>query len=48
VIQEHLPFIYLVNPYDMTAIRDRIQGIRFSALGGALWNLTDLKVVEDE
>jgi len=47
VIQESLPFIYLVNPYDMTAVRNRVQGIRYSSLGGALWNLTELKIVED-
>lgn len=48
VIQEHLPFIYLVNPYAMTAVRDRIEGIQYSALGGALWNLTDLKIKVNE
>lgn len=47
VIQEYLPFTYLVNPIDMAAIRNRIQGIQYSALGGSLWNLPVLKAVED-
>lgn len=46
ITQENLPFIYLVNPLDMTAVRNRIQGIEFSALGGALWNLSELRAFE--
>ena len=41
--QEYLPYIYLVNPLAMAAIRDRIQGVKFSALG-AFWNIYELKV----
>lgn len=47
VTQENLPFIYLVNPLSMEAVRDRIGGINYSALGGAFWNLYELKVAED-
>lgn len=43
ITQENLPFIYLVNPLTMEAVRDRIEGIRYSTLGGAFWNLTELK-----
>jgi peptide/nickel transport system substrate-binding protein len=43
--QEYLPYIYLVNPLAMAAIRDRIQGVKFSALG-AFWNIYELKVNE--
>ena len=43
ITQENLPFIYLVNPLTMEAVRDRIQGIRYSELGGAFWNLYELK-----
>ncbi|HEY9809902.1 MAG TPA: ABC transporter substrate-binding protein [Halomicronema sp.] len=48
ITQENLPFIYLVNPLSMEAVRDRIQGLRFSALGGAFWNLYELKIAEEE
>jgi peptide/nickel transport system substrate-binding protein len=42
--QEYLPQIYLVNGLSMTAIRDRIQNTKYSALGGAVWNIYELKV----
>ncbi len=45
ITQEYLPYIYLVNPLSMAAIRDRIQGVKFSALG-AFWNIYELKVDE--
>ncbi len=44
--QEYLPFIYLVNPLSMAAVRDRVQGVQYSALGGSLWNIYELKVTE--
>lgn len=47
ITQEYLPFIYLVNPLSFSAVRDRIQPIKFSAIGGALWNLHELRI-EDE
>lgn len=46
VVQEQLPVIYLVNQLSMTAVRDRIQGVKYSALSGALWNLYELKLTE--
>lgn len=46
ITQEYLPFIYLVNPLSMAAVRDRVQGIKYSALGGTLWNIHELKVVD--
>lgn len=46
VTQEHLPLIYLVGAYSMEAVRDRIRGIKYSALGGALWNIYELKLAE--
>lgn len=45
--QEYLPFIYLVNPLAMAAMRDRIEGVEFSALGGTLWNIQELKIAQD-
>jgi peptide/nickel transport system substrate-binding protein len=43
--QEYLPYIYLVNPLSMAAIRDHIKGVKYSALG-AFWNIYELKVVD--
>jgi peptide/nickel transport system substrate-binding protein len=43
IAQEQLPFIYLVNPLQLQAIRNRIQGIKFSPLSGAYWNLYELQ-----
>ena len=48
ITQEQLPFIYLVNPLTMAAVRNRIKGIEYSAIGGALWNLPQLKIVEPD
>jgi peptide/nickel transport system substrate-binding protein len=45
--QEQVPFIFLVNPLSLSAVRDRVQGVKFSALGGSLWNLPELKLTED-
>lgn len=44
--QEYLPLIYLVNPYSLSAVRNRIKGVKYSALGGAFWNIEKLKIVE--
>jgi peptide/nickel transport system substrate-binding protein len=44
--QEYLPFIQLVNSYAMAAIRNRFEGIQFSALGGAFWNIHEIKITQ--
>jgi peptide/nickel transport system substrate-binding protein len=44
--QEYLPFIYLVNSSAMSAIRNRFENIQFSALGGAFWNIHEIKVTK--
>lgn len=44
--QEYLPLIYLVNPYSLSAVRNRIEGVEYSALGGAFWNMERLKIVK--
>ncbi|MEG3847615.1 ABC transporter substrate-binding protein [Microcoleus sp. herbarium19] len=46
IIAEQVPFIYMVNPLTFEAVRDRVSGIKFSALGGAFWNLYELKITE--
>lgn len=44
--QEYLPFIYLINPLSLSAVRNHVQGVEYSALGGALWNIYELRVEE--
>jgi len=47
--QEYLPYIYTVNPLALAAVRDRVEGVKFSALGslaGTLWNKYELKVTK--
>ncbi len=44
ITQEYLPMIYLVKALSMSAVRDRIQNVKYSALGGAVWNIYELKV----
>ncbi|MEH1905383.1 MAG: ABC transporter substrate-binding protein [Nostoc sp.] len=46
ITQENLPFIYLVNPYSMSAVRNRFEGIKFSALSGAFWNIEQIKITD--
>lgn len=46
IIAEQVPFIYMVNPLTFEAVRDRVSGIRYSAIGGAFWNLYELKIAE--
>jgi peptide/nickel transport system substrate-binding protein len=44
LVSEQLPAICLVNPYSLAAVRNKIKGIKYSALGGAFWNLSELKI----
>lgn len=44
--QENLPFIYLVNQFSMAAVRNDIQTIEYSSIGGTYWNLHELKIKE--
>ena len=46
IVADKLPVICLVNPYSMSAIRNKIEGVEYSALGGAFWNLEELKITE--
>lgn len=45
--QENLPFIYLVNPLALSAVRNRVEGVQYSALGGTLWNVEELKLSQE-
>ena len=42
--QEYLPFIYLVNSLSLTAVRNTVKGIQYTAIGGAFWNIHELTV----
>ncbi len=42
--QEYLPFIYLINNLSLTAVRNTVQGIQYTAIGGAFWNIHELTV----
>lgn len=49
ITQEYLPEIYLISPLSLVAVRNRLQNVKFSALGaqgGTLWNKYEL-VVKD-
>ena len=46
--QEYLPFTYLVNQLSMGAVRNTIEGVEYSALGGALWNIETLKITAQD
>ncbi|BAZ50083.1 family 1 extracellular solute-binding protein [Nostoc sp. NIES-4103] len=43
---EYLPFIYLVKPLELAAMRNRIQGFKYSASSEPFWNIYELKVVK--
>ncbi len=42
--QEYLPFTYLINNLSLAAVRNRVQGVKYTALGGSLWNIYELTV----
>ncbi|MGF1521125.1 MAG: ABC transporter substrate-binding protein [Leptolyngbyaceae cyanobacterium] len=44
--QEYLPFIYLVNPLNLGAVRNTIQGVKYSGFVRPydLWNVYELKI----
>ncbi|NJK29952.1 MAG: ABC transporter substrate-binding protein [Acaryochloris sp. RU_4_1] len=47
ITQEYLPFIYLINPLSLAAVRNDFEGIQYTALGGVTWNIHDLREVRD-
>jgi peptide/nickel transport system substrate-binding protein len=44
IAAEQLPFFYLINPIALEAVRDRVENIKFTSLGGAFWNFYELKI----
>jgi peptide/nickel transport system substrate-binding protein len=45
--QAQVPMVFLVNPLSLSAVKNRIQGVEYSALGGALWNIHELQLKQD-
>ncbi|NET57617.1 MAG: ABC transporter substrate-binding protein, partial [Symploca sp. SIO2E6] len=44
IVAEQVPFFFLVNSLSLEAVRDHVKNIKFSALGGAFWNLHELRI----
>jgi peptide/nickel transport system substrate-binding protein len=42
--QEQVPLVYLINPLIMSAVRNRVIGVNYTALGGAFWNIEEQKL----
>lgn len=48
IVQEQLPVIHLVHEIAIVAVRDRIQGLKYTGLPSwGLWNIQELKVVDE-
>jgi peptide/nickel transport system substrate-binding protein len=47
ITQENLPFIYLVNPFSLSAVKNRVKGIDYSPISGAFWNLHELTLTAE-
>lgn len=45
--QAQVPMIFLVNPLSLSAVSNQIQGVRYGALGGVLWNIQELKLAQE-
>ena len=46
IIAEQLPIFFLVNPLSLQAMRNHLENVEFSAIGGAFWNIDELKIVK--
>ncbi len=46
LVQTHLPFIHLVGQYSMAAVRNRVENVKYTALGGVTWNINELKLTD--
>jgi len=44
LVQENLPFIHLVGQYSMSAVRNKVENVKYTALGGVLWNINELEL----
>lgn len=48
VIAEQQPLFFLVNSLRLQAVRDRVKNVKFSAFGGDVWNVYELKIDDGE
>jgi peptide/nickel transport system substrate-binding protein len=46
LVQEYLPFIYTIQSRSFSAVRNSVKNVKYSALGGSLWNIHELKIAE--
>ncbi|MGD1808992.1 ABC transporter substrate-binding protein [Dapis sp. BLCC M126] len=46
IVAEQLPVFFLVNPLSLQAVRNHIDNLKFTAIGGAFWNIDELKIQE--
>ncbi len=46
IVAEELPVFFLVNPLALRAVRERVENIKFSALGGLFWNIDELRITK--
>jgi peptide/nickel transport system substrate-binding protein len=44
LVQEYLPFIYTIQSRSFSAVRNNVKNVKYSALGGSLWNIYELKI----
>jgi peptide/nickel transport system substrate-binding protein len=44
IAQEYVPFIYLANAKAMAAVRNRVENVRYNAIGLAIWNLSEQRI----
>lgn len=47
ISQEYLPFIYLINPLALAAVRNDFEGTQYTALGKVTWNIHDIREVRE-
>ena len=48
IVQDEVPLIYLVNEMSLMAVRNRVEGIKYSGLPTwGLWNIAELKVTDE-
>jgi peptide/nickel transport system substrate-binding protein len=43
ISQKYLPITYMVSPLSMVSVRNRIRGVKHSAIQGTFWNIYELK-----
>jgi peptide/nickel transport system substrate-binding protein len=43
ISQKYLPITYMVSPLSMVSVRNRIHGVKHSAIQGTFWNIYELK-----